>query len=96
LTRPCARVQVLTILVPFIRETRHMDVCPETGSGRDPDHDPDRGIEHREVPSAYAAPSAVSRVSKLPTWTRAGAAVCLAGSPGTGTGSIVSGPYEAI
>jgi len=45
LTRPCARVQVLTILVPFIRETRHMDVSAEIGSGghrRIPDRRADR------------------------------------------------------
>jgi len=64
-TRP-GRVQVLTILVPFIRETRHMDVCPETGSGRDPDlkievMDP-RYEDHAIVTWSQAAPEAVSRV----------------------------------
>jgi len=52
LTRPCARVQVLTILVPFIRETRHLDVCPEYGSGHDIE---DRGSSDPrfvEVPSS--------------------------------------------
>jgi len=75
------RVQVLTILVPFIRETRHMDVCPETGSGQRY-----RCLDREVVPSSKGALSAVSRVGKPPTWTRTQAALGLAGSPGTGTG----------
>jgi len=46
------------------------------------------------VPSYGGALGAVSRVSKLPTWTRTEAATCLAGSPGTGTDEHVSGPYD--
>jgi len=87
------RVQVLTILVPFIRETRHMDVYTETGSGQDPDLSRARERYRRIVPSSKGAPSAVSRVSKLPTWTRGGAALGLAGSSGTGNSKVVSGPY---
>jgi len=43
-----------------------MDVCPETGSGD--------GSEDPKVAGSGGALSAVSRVSKLPTWTRAQAA----------------------
>jgi len=57
-----------------------MDVCPETGSGRGSDDPRIDGSEDGEVPSVSGAPGAVSRVSKLPTWTRARAAAALAGS----------------
>jgi len=42
--------------------------------------DESEGPRTVEVPSSDGALSAVSRVSKLPTWTRAEAAICLAGS----------------
>jgi len=47
--------------------------------------DPKVRIEVRIEPSYGGASAAVSRVSKLPTWTRARAATILAGSPGTGS-----------
>jgi len=49
-----------------------------------------------EVPSSRGASPAVSRVSKLPTWTRDRAATSLAGSSDADGGSVVSGPCEGV
>jgi len=62
-----------------------MDVCPETGSGQRSGPRYPRSWDRGKVPSWDGASAAVSRVSKLPTWTRDRAAIPLAGSTGTGT-----------
>jgi len=54
----------------------------------------EKRVGRRIEPSVWRALNAVSRVSKLPTWTRVQAAPALAGSPGTGIGRVVSGPYD--
>jgi len=103
-TRP-GRVQVLTILVPFIRETRHMDVCPETGSGHDI---VDLRIDRSEVSRARAR-GAIG-ASRGRAWrcltcqqaayvdARQGSprAGYLAGSTGTGSGGVVWVPMSIL
>jgi len=85
LTRPCARVQVLTILVPFIRETRHLDVCPETGSGQ---RSGPRSADRRGA-IVRSARLDLSHVSASCLRGRGqGQRTCLAGSSGTGTGLV--------
>jgi len=64
-----------------------MDVCPETGSGRDSEVVETIGL---------GAPRAVSRVSKLPTWTRTRAAKPSQGRLVLVHDAAVSGPYDGL